>query len=105
MTERTCEHGYVDRCPPTCQGGWDNMTEPRERDLSGNIIDGAYADGQTKIVSREYPYDDWKAAYDGLRRISDKFNELTKFPNAYDADDRNLIVAGMARTLIKELGL
>jgi hypothetical protein len=83
-------------------GGWDMERAPRKRDLDGNIIDGAYADGKTKIIASEYPYDDWKAAYDGLRRIQQERRGLS---HDLTINERNATIAAMTFTLIQRLGL
>ena len=60
-------------------GGWDRLGAeprlPRKRDLSGNIIDGAYADGKTRVSSKTYPRDAQAAEI-----------KLLKANNRYQAD-------------------
>ena len=88
---------YADQGPPTTAKDRAELAEfTRKRDLSGNIIDGAYADGKTKISSVSRQADE---ALAGLKRIAEVVaaEQIRR--------DRNRIAAGMVRTLIKELKL
>ena len=79
---------------------------PRSRDLSGNIIDGIYADGHTEVssMSREYSHARGMQAYEGLERIK---AEIRAQRDQWGTPDAHIaqVVMGMVRTLLKELGL
>ena len=57
----------------------------------------------TKRDSGNYPYDDWKAAHDGLRAIVARDKVLRK--DGMNRAGRQWIISGMVAKLTKGLGL
>ena len=101
---------YADQGPPTAANDQAELAEFRLRDAGGNIIDGAYADGKTKIssVSREGDRSNRYRHGSQLWREANALIGLERIRKWIDVDQSvsaRLKVYGMVRTLIRELEL